>query len=184
MGIKGNRRKKGNLSRIERADDKILKEILSSNYYYNTKDNKSIRIKEYIEKELSDQIILSFRPLDSEISGYLKKENDHWDMVINKNHHINRQRYTIAHELAHYFLHRDKNNLFEDNKIYFRNMDKDSMEYQADSFAAKLLMPELIFKQTINSGVKNIDKLSKIFQVSTTAIINRAEELGYKRRSE
>ena len=53
-------------------------------------------------------IHIEYVPLEDDLSGILKKneDNDTWTISVNEDHHRNRQRYTIAHELAHFCLHR------------------------------------------------------------------------------
>ena len=87
------------------------------------------------------------------------------------------QRFTIAHEIAHFCLHQSKEDLFED-KIFFRGVDINSLEYQANEFAGELLMPEDVFYEQIRQGNKSIERLATHFGVSTLAIRVRARNLG------
>jgi Zn-dependent peptidase ImmA (M78 family) len=117
--------------------------------------------------------------LPSTISGYLKKFGDKWTIGINKNHHIRRQRFTLAHEFAHFCLHRSDNGFFEDT-IFFRDENLTSIEYAANTFAANLLMPEEAVRNLIRSGIVTIKDLSEKFNISTLAMKNRVISLGYK----
>ena len=105
-----------------------------------------------------------------------------WVIGVNRLHNPKRQRFTIAHELGHYYMHKEKNVDFEDT-TFFRNNDSTSIEYSANEFAANLLMPEDRVKAAIKSGVKSIEKLSTIFNVSVAAIKYRVVALGYKLKS-
>lgn len=90
-------------------------------------------------------------------------------------------RFTIAHELGHYFLHK-KIEIHTDNEktlnwFNFENQAKRGLEeYEANDFASELLMPEKIFlqfmegKQFCPSLVK---ELSERFQTSLTSVIYR-----------
>lgn len=51
-------------------------------------------------------VIVKFFPLDKELSGMIFIRNDHPIIGVNSLHHPNRQRFTIAHELGHFLLHR------------------------------------------------------------------------------
>lgn len=113
------------------------------------------------------------------ISGFLQKENDEWTISVNANHNPKRQRFTMAHEFAHYCLHKNDNDSFEDG-IFFRTDNSDSREYAANRFASEILMPTTDVKSLIASGVLNIAKLSTIFDVSLMAMKTRVSELGYK----
>lgn len=77
-------------------------------------------------------------------SGRIFKENNLYIIDINIFHPSTRQRFTIAHELGHYFLHKgevDKaSNGLTDNGIYRSGLPT-RLEVEANEFAAKLLMP-------------------------------------------
>ncbi|NJK70871.1 MAG: ImmA/IrrE family metallo-endopeptidase [Thermales bacterium] len=41
--------------------------------------------------------------LDEGISGAIQKsKSDNWEIFVNRAHHINRKRFTVAHEIGHY----------------------------------------------------------------------------------
>ena len=117
--------------------------------------------------------------LEDDISGILYKdeEDDSWVIQVNGDHHPNRRRYTIAHELGHFCLHRHLRNIFED-KIFFRGSEPSKPEWQANDFASSILMPEDKFIEMVRSGVKKVEELAKEFQVSTLALRIRAKNLG------
>ena len=56
----------------------------------------------------------------------------------------------------------------------------DSIEYSANEFAARLLMPEDVVRKLISNGVKNIGVLASKFGVSSAAMKHRVLSLGYK----
>ena len=120
--------------------------------------------------------------MESSISGYLRQENGEWIIGVNSIHNPKRQRFTIAHELGHFYMHKDKNVDFEDT-TFFRNTDNSSIEYSANEFAANLLMPEDSIRKAIQTGTKNIEDLSSQFNVSIAAIKYRVLSLGYKLKS-
>jgi Zn-dependent peptidase ImmA (M78 family) len=125
-------------------------------------------------------IKLEYKSLEDDISGHLQQKSDgKWLITINALHHPNRRRFTIAHELGHYFLHGKKHSDFVD-KILFRSTDSDPQEREANSFAAELLMPLDQFKGYINQGVTKVEQLAQKFNVSAMAVRVRAKELGYK----
>lgn len=117
--------------------------------------------------------------LKGDLSGifYKDEENNSWVMCINKNHHPNRQRYTIAHELGHFCLHRHFKHVFED-KIFFRGGKSSKVEWQANDFASAILMPEREFRNTVEEDTRKIDEVAKKFRVSTLALRIRAKNLG------
>ena len=118
-------------------------------------------------------------PMDDDMSGYLERRGSQWVIGVNAHHHPARQRFTIAHELAHFVLHRNDQSRFDDRTFARRANDPSMMEREADSFAASLLMPESAVRRYINSGVKGLNELAGIFGVSTLAMKYRLRNLDY-----
>src|SRR5574343_593310 len=57
--------------------------------------------------------------LDENISGFLVCKNGKSTVVLNKSHHKNRKRFTLAHEIGHFILHKGDDELFlEENLTY------------------------------------------------------------------
>lgn len=100
-----------------------------------------------------------------------------WIISVNRDHHPRRQRFTIAHEIGHYCLHKDRLNTFDDT-IFFRNDTKDHMEWQANQFAAEILMPEDYVIKFWNEGCKTEGSLAMKFDVSVLAIRFRLRQLN------
>jgi Zn-dependent peptidase ImmA (M78 family) len=114
-----------------------------------------------------------------ELSGILFKDESQssWIMQINEDHHPNRQRYTIAHELGHFCLHRHFQKRFED-QIFFRGGEASKEEWEANDFASAILIPEDEFRKQIESGLGNVEDLAEKFKVSTLALRIRAKNLS------
>lgn len=125
-------------------------------------------------------IKVEYLPLASDVSGFLRKKNGDWIIGVNSFHHPNRQRFTLAHELGHYFLHRDMGD-FEDRALFRREMQFDRREVEANDFAAKLLMPENEFRTFVVLKNANLDLLARHFGVSNAAAQFRANALGEER---
>lgn len=125
-------------------------------------------------------ITVGHSDLDDDLSGILRlnPENGKWEMTVNSGHHPNRQRYTIAHELGHFCLHRYTVKEFKDH-IFFRAASSDKMEWDANEFAGGILMPEDDFRNIVREGVTSVDKLAKKFAVSSLALRIRAKQLGF-----
>ena len=119
-------------------------------------------------------------PMEGDLSGRLYRSEDsgQWIIEVNKNHHPNRQRYTIAHELGHFCLHKHLKPMFED-LVFFRGGEPCKEEWQANDFASAILMPENEIRELVRSGVDDIEKLSEKFEVSTLALRIRAKNLGF-----
>lgn len=131
-------------------------------------------------------------PLENEISGILVIDNS-GNSTIGYNQHESRvrRRFTIAHELGHYELHRNQSSLFVDKsfKVMFRGgstieNSNSQLEQEANVFAAALLMPEdLVHKEIENlefdlGNEQSLKELAKRFDVSTTAMYYRMLNLG------
>jgi len=118
--------------------------------------------------------------LEGDLSGRLYKSEDsgQWVLEVNESHHANRQRYTIAHELGHFCLHKHLSQLFED-QVFFRGAESSKEEWQANDFAGAILMPESQFRRLVRSGVTDIESLAEKFGVSSLALRIRAKNLGF-----
>lgn len=117
-------------------------------------------------------------PMDSDISGNLKYdlENEQWIMCVNALHHDTRQRFTIAHEIGHYILHRKDKIEFTD-KVFFRDGAIDVYEHEANRFASNILMPEADFIHYVRYVSDNINDIAAYFGVSPLAVEYRAKQV-------
>lgn len=114
--------------------------------------------------------------------GLLEFRNGRFHMFLNEDRLVDagrpRARFTAAHELGHYFIDDHRNALIGGAKAHpsFTEFVTDSMaEYQADEFAATLLMPPRRFlsaAQQRDVSVNAIDELATMFGTSmmSTAI--------------
>lgn len=124
--------------------------------------------------------------LGDDISGLLISKKDSTVIGVNPLESMVRQRFTIAHEIGHYILHRDKADLFVDKDyiVLKRSGEKSNLELEANAFAASLLMPfELVEKEIekltgTGSTDEKIKTLARIFEVSTIAMTYRLSNLN------
>lgn len=115
--------------------------------------------------------------LEASVSGKLIKTEQGWKCTINANHHPTRQRFTIAHELGHYILHRNQQTDFVDS-TYFRKEDtQNSMEFEANRFASELLMPSSSFNYYKTNISNDINDIAIHFGVSPLAVSVRSKQL-------
>ena len=157
-----------------------VNDIISTARDNNWIDNKGNIDIEQVAK--SKNIRVEYVLMESSTSGYLRQENGIWVIGVNSLHNPKRQRFTIAHELGHFYMHKDKNIDFEDT-TFLKNLYNSPIEYSANEFGANLLMPESSIREAIQSGIKNIKELSTKFDVSIAAIKHRVVSLGYKLKS-
>ena len=95
-----------------------------------------------LAQELGLEIVLA--ALSPNISGMIepsKTARNGFKVKINKFENDERQRFTAAHEIAHYLIHRDhiKNGIV-DSAMYRSNLSS-FKEAQANNLAADILMP-------------------------------------------
>jgi Zn-dependent peptidase ImmA (M78 family) len=136
---------------------------------------------------------LSIKPSDlgDDVSGVLVISESTSAIGYNHKESGVRQRFTIAHELGHYELHKHQMNLFIDKKEYtvlFRDANskegKYKFEREANAFAAALLMPEKLVLDAINkyhfhiTEDTEVKKLAKMFDVSMAAMTLRILNLN------
>lgn len=113
---------------------------------------------------------------DKNVSGLYDKDKKL--IYIADDESPNRKAFTVAHELGHFFLHKDKaNDLFYRMQILNLTDEDREDEQEANWFAASLLMPEKLVKHYF-SITNDVDKLATIFGVSPTAVYYRLKNLG------
>ena len=125
--------------------------------------------------ELGLTVLISELP--SGISGKLSRDAanvDRWIIRVNRHEHKNRQRFTIAHEIAHYVLHRDQirsdlNSELTDDTFY-RSGLSEKREWEANRLAAEILMPWPLIKTLTAAGKKTPRELAAELGVSESAI--------------
>lgn len=127
--------------------------------------------------------------LEEEVSGLLVVKDGRASIGVNSAHHPHRQRFTIAHELGHYFLHRDVARVFIDaSTVFFRDERSAEgtrrQEIDANAFAAALLMPEAALREHVGDLLLDelddlaIRHLAARFEVSVQAMTIRLVRLG------
>jgi Zn-dependent peptidase ImmA (M78 family)/DNA-binding XRE family transcriptional regulator len=91
-------------------------------------------------------------------------------IVVNKGHNAERQRFTLAHELAHLVLQ-------------FSGLSENEQEKAADRFAggflvAKEMLQRLVGKHRSSISPGELTELKKIFKVSIAMLVVRCGQLG------
>ncbi|MDY7092611.1 MAG: ImmA/IrrE family metallo-endopeptidase [Acidobacteriota bacterium] len=134
-------------------------------------------------------VIVLEEDLEGEVSGMLTREARRPVILVNRSDSITRKRFSIAHELGHFLLH--KETVFVDRRVRFRNQRSslgiDREEIEANQFAAELLMPTdfigRIFSQLQDAGCAEdceelVSKMAGSFEVSPQAMEIRLVNLG------
>ncbi|MBU3841760.1 MAG: ImmA/IrrE family metallo-endopeptidase [Candidatus Fusobacterium pullicola] len=127
-------------------------------------------------------------PDDAYITKMSDDQNPYFSITISPYHTFERINFSLAHELGHLFLHMsylvndEAWREIEVGKSYTR-LGSDLLEFQANEFAANLLMPKeeflkLAMENRNENNFYNIEPLLERFRVSRQAIINRGRWLG------
>ena len=99
-------------------------------------------------------------------------------IVVNANDGNNRQRFTIAHELAHYIYHHPYvGEGIADNTLYRSGLPT-RLEVEANQLAAEMIMPARSIRYLMASGVRNAEQLAGRMQVSRAAMGVRLRQLN------
>ena len=105
--------------------------------------------------------------------GYLISVNDTWGIMVNSAvRSKTRKRFTVAHELGHYYIDYHK-------RISYRCFGKDledlssdarQDEREANEFAVELLMPDELFKEDIRQHDISLDTINYLADKYITSI--------------
>lgn len=133
-------------------------------------------------------VMAMFKPLSDRFSGMAVRYEKHKFMLINASHRISKQHFTVAHELYHLFIQKEFVSEISNAGRFDR---KDANEYDADCFAAYLLMPEegilsLIPPSELSKNkisLPTIVKLEQYFACSRSSLLFRLNEIGLIDRS-
>lgn len=117
----------------------------------------------------------------------VREEPRGWLVVSNSTASPGRRRFTVAHEVAHYLLHRDRippQGIYCKEEDVSRRAGKD-IEKEADTFAAALLMPLHDLRRQIDPKAKptlaDLGALAERYGVSLTAATLRWLEVTERR---
>lgn len=119
--------------------------------------------------------------LDQRIAGKIARvTSGQWIIFVNAHHNPLRQRFTIAHEIGHFIYHRD---LLEahsgvsdtlayraDDIVMPNPLIGPHQEWQANNFAANLLIPDYYLRAAQVAGHRDPIDLAKQFEVTETAM--------------
>ena len=130
-----------------------------------------------VAKDLGIKVLLSTFSLG--ISGKIGRENGNFVIRVNRHEIRYRQRFTLAHEISHFILHREmiessKDEVWSENVLLRSNAPLEC-EYEANRLASDLIIPsDRLLEET-----KNIDRfitsecvqyLANKFEVSVPAM--------------
>lgn len=120
-------------------------------------------------------------------SGQISREDGEYVIRINRNEARERQRFTIAHELAHFLLHKEIIDASKDgitDNVLYRSGASETIEYEANRLAAELVMPKNAVERMLNSEYgglvtdATIEALAGRFGVSKSAMEIRLNQVA------
>ena len=178
----------------EKVDDRARKML---------EDTNALSLPVDLDKILAAlELELRINPMGEEYSGFLAV--DKHMIVVNERHPHVRRRFTIAHEIGHYDLHRrdrDPADVFVDRAAYFGDEDEREvyfrhnrlgiadyrMEAEANAYAAGLLMPKELLDRYLEQHADKIDlskaedirMVAEAFDVSWPAMGYRLRNFGF-----
>jgi Zn-dependent peptidase ImmA (M78 family) len=126
-----------------------------------------------IAKELG--LIVKLATLPANISGEIKYEGGVFVIRVNRHDVKARQRYTLAHEIAHFLLHKDYIGDGISDDVLYRSSLSNNLEVEANRLGADLIMPWHLIQNSLGilsdfKGEKLYEELSEVTGVSTTAL--------------
>ena len=121
---------------------------------------------------------------DSKSGEIVKISDDDYHIYLNAKHPYKRNRFTLAHEIAHYIHHREEMGSSDPLENYRNDTPKISLartnggsgklEIEADHYGAALIMPEAEFIRVWNEK-DLVDDVADHFDVSVSAADTRAK---------
>ena len=111
------------------------------------------------------------------ISGEIRQEDGDFVIRVNRHEAKHRQRFTLAHEIAHFLLHRHQ--IIEDGgwseNVLLRSGQPAQVEFEANRLASDLILPSNLVENAVKeySGPlvdEVIEDLARKFGVSITAM--------------
>ena len=127
-----------------------------------------------LAKDLGLRVVLATLPLN--ISGLIQPDQaGDYVVKVNRFESKERQRFTIAHEIAHYLLHREQISSGVVDSVLYRSKLSSRTEAEANRLAADIVMPagavRTIAARLTREDSKNIvARLAEEFGVSKQAM--------------
>ena len=140
-------------------------------------DDGPVDVDRFIEE--LDGVDIKKMEIGDGISGILVKNSEQsFTIIVNEDEPQDRQRFTAAHELGHYFLHRSMLHVggkIKDRYILKAEGISDEKEEEANQFAAAFLMPLDKVAAAMACGKTSVQSLADHFGVSVIAMANRLQ---------
>lgn len=130
-------------------------------------------------------LVVKKATLAANISGEIKETDGVVLIRVNRHDVKARQRYTLAHEIAHFLLHRDLLGDGITDDILYRSSQSNKVEAEANRLAADIVMPmkhvnELIGEHAKENNLKMervYEKVAECLDVSVSALKYRLDKI-------
>lgn len=159
------------MAKINDTIEKMTDNILLANDLYKIPAN-ILKIAE------ANDISVYTADMEKKILGAIKydKNEKKYTILLNKKQEYVQQRFTLAHELGHFFMHKK---ILESEEVHVDTMYKieDKDEKDVDYFAGALLMNRMLLEKMYETN-QSIRELAKIFEVSISMMTLRLDILG------
>jgi Zn-dependent peptidase ImmA (M78 family) len=112
---------------------------------------------------------------EDDLSGMIRRDKQlggksGFAIFVNGKHADVRRRFTIAHEIGHYVLHKSLiGDGITDDALY-RSKLSSAIEAEANRFAADLLMPWHLINQEVAEGKNSVSELAAALEVSKSSM--------------
>lgn len=158
-----------------RAGNKNAQEVLKE-HWKNNPECPPVNVVAIARDEGIPVFKASFKNVfNDSVLGYIQKIGSKTEIVVNAQDAKTRQRFTIAHELGHYYLHHNGDMKYVD----LRSGKTTPTEVEANKFASELLMPtNLVVREYDKLLFPTVAEMARIFDVSPAAMKIRLSTLG------
>lgn len=126
-------------------------------------------------------IIVKRSTLKPGISGSIKENDGEVIIKVNRHDSLERQRFTLAHEISHFLLHRNLLVNGIEDTVLFRSSLSNALEAEANRLAADIVMPfSLIASVDLPDSLRFEEKVEHIANLSQLSIPAMEIRLGKK----
>ncbi|WP_339487828.1 ImmA/IrrE family metallo-endopeptidase [Pseudomonas sp. EL_65y_Pfl2_R95] len=120
-------------------------------------------------------IIVKKSTMPGSISGEIRSSNGITTIKVNRHDIRERQRFTIAHEIAHFLLHNDRLEGGIEDDVLYRSRLSDELEREANRLAADIIMPTALIRAVLQEYIslkpdERQKKAAEMAEVSLAAI--------------
>lgn len=139
--------------------------------------------------ERSSLKIIRYPHTNETLLGFVTKRDDDIVIFTNSSSRRSREIFTLAHEIGHVVLHFNESESFEDTSMTLSDMNPETVEQEANYFAACLLMPDDEVRKFLDLEIDDfqgkrlsamdIARIMSEFNVSFEMALNRLESLGF-----